>query len=246
MVILKSLLLTKFSDLIFGFSTKIWNNEQPPFYFNLSVNVGDDEEKVRMNRKIFFDSVGLEIENIVFQKQIHSDIIKYIDKPGYSGEGDALITDKSNLVLTISVADCVPVFIYDRMNKIIAAVHSGWRGTQKQILAKTIEKLKNEFNSTSENLYVYIGPSVSQDNYEVGEEVANLFEERYSVPVKSKFLLDLRKINCDMLIRTGIPNSQIQASNLCTFELKNLLHSFRRDGTRSGRSFGVIAMKGEL
>jgi YfiH family protein len=246
MVILKSLLLNQFPEIIFGFSTKIWNNDQPPFYFNLSLSVGDNEEKVKRNRENFFNMLGLGLERIVFQKQIHSDIIKYVDSPGYSGEGDSLITDKSNIGLTISVADCIPVFIYDRINKVIAAIHSGWRGTQKQILSKTLEKMKNDFNSKSENLYIYLGPSISQHNYEVSEEVACLFDSRYLIPQKDKFLLDIRKINYDMLIRYCISPAQIQISNLCTFEAKNLLHSFRRDGALSGRSFGVIALKGDV
>jgi polyphenol oxidase len=244
MTIIKSSLLNQFSEIIFGFSTKVWNNDQPPYYFNLSFNVGDDEEKVKRNRELFFNSLGLGIDQIVFQKQIHSDIINYVDKPGFSGEGDSLITDKTGIGLTISVADCTPIFIYDKRNKVIAAVHSGWRGTQKHILLKTLEKMKNIYHSQAENIFVFMGPSISQKNYEVGGEVSQLFKPEYSVKKGDKFLLNIRRVNYNMLIYFGIPDDQIEVSELCTYDEKVLLHSFRRDRDLSGRCYGVIAIKG--
>ena len=107
-------------------------------------------------------------------------------KLGNIGEGDALITDKPNLALTISTADCTPVFIYDKENKVIAGVHSGWRGTEKKILLETLKKLKSDFNSQPENLYVYIAPSISQEKYEVGPEVAEKFEDKYLFSTNGK------------------------------------------------------------
>jgi len=92
---------------------------------------------------------------------------------------------------------------------------------------------------------VYIGPSISQRNYEVGVEVAQLFDPKYSIKKGNKFLLDVRKVNYDMLINFGIPQNQIEVSDLCTFEAKDLLHSYRRDGNKSGRCYGVIAFKEE-
>ncbi|MCX6151683.1 MAG: peptidoglycan editing factor PgeF [Ignavibacteriales bacterium] len=246
MIVLKSILFNQFPELIFGFSTKVWNNEIPPYYFNLSLSVGDDEEIVKKNREQFFNFLELGLDKIVFQKQIHSDIVKYVDKPGFSGEGDSLITDKPNIGLAVSVGDCTPIFIYDKLNKVISAVHSGWRSTQKQILKKTLQKLKDDFNSQPENIYAYIGPSITQKNYEVGNEVAELFDPKYSMPVGEKFLLNVQKVNYDMLIKFGIPSTHIQVSNLCTYESKNMLHSYRRDGAKSGRSYGVLAFKSKL
>ncbi len=133
------------------------------------------KELVKENRKLFSQSLGLKENRIVAQKQTHSDIIRYVEKSGRIEESDALITDKANLGLAVSAADCVPIFIYDRKNKVIAAVHSGWRGTQKKILLKTIIKLQSDFASKTENLFVFIGPSIKQKNYQVGEEVAAAF-----------------------------------------------------------------------
>ena len=129
------------------------------------------------------------------------------------------------------------------IRKVIAAVHSGWRGTEKQILKKTIQKLFNDFKSNPLDLVCYISPSISLRNYEVGEEVASLFDNKFVKTEKKKYYLDLAGANYQMLIDSGIKSSNVQLSGLCSFEYKDLLHSYRRDGSRSGRALGVIAIK---
>jgi len=214
-----------------------------PFYFNLSLSVGDIVENAKENRKAFFAELGLSEEKVAIQKQTHNDIVRYVTNGGIVGESDAMITDKKNLGLAIGVADCTPIFIYDSENKVVAAVHSGWRGTEKRILEKTIMKLKDEFNSKPEKLVAYIGPSISQKNYEVGQEVTGLFDDKYKIKKGEKYLLDVAFVNYDMLINSGLQKGNIEKSNLCTYEEKDLLHSFRRDGQKSGRSMGVIAIR---
>ena len=243
MKLIRSEILQKYPEINFGFSTKVGLDRQAPYYFNLSLSVGEDENIVKENRKTFFAGLGLTEENVAIQKQIHSDIVRYVTKGGIVGEGDAMITDKKDLGLAIGVADCTPIFIYDPEHMVIAAVHSGWRGTEKRILEKTILKLKNEFNSKPEKLVAYIGPSISQKNYEVGKDVADLFDYKYKTKKDEKYLLDVASANFDMLINSGLKEHNIEKSNLCTYEEKDLLHSYRRDGKKSGRSMGVIVMK---
>jgi polyphenol oxidase len=243
MHIIKSSLFEKYHNLIFGFSTKIGLNRTSPFDFNMSYTVGDNPDKVKINREAFFNELGTTTSQVALQKQIHSDIISIIDKPGLIGESDAMITTLPNIGLAISSADCVPIFIYDKKNKLIAAVHSGWRGTKNQILKKTIESLFNRFNSKPENLIIYIGPSISQENYEVGEDVAKQFDEKYLMILEDKIFLDVQKANIDMLWNAGINEVQIERSSLCSFREKDLLHSYRRDGRNSGRALGLLVIK---
>ena len=243
MQIIKSQLFQNLPEIIFGLSTKIGMKRTLPFYFNLSLTVGDDPNIVNENREAFFKELGLTTKQIAIQKQIHSDIITIVEKPGLIGESDALITSKPNIGLAVSTADCVPIFVYDRANKIIAGIHSGWRGTQKQILEKTLSVLSEKFNSKPENLFVYIGPSISQNKYEVGADVASQFNGKYSKEINGKIFLDVMRVNLDMIYDFGIPKDKIEVSPLCSFEEKELLHSYRRDGKLSGRSLGVIAMK---
>jgi YfiH family protein len=239
---IESRILNDLPNIRFGFSTKLSNKYPEPFHFNMSLSVGDDKSLVIKNRKLFAKSLQLELEEIAFQKQNHSDIIQYVESGGNYGESDALITDKKNVGLAISSADCSAIFIYDSNKSIIAGIHSGWRGTQKRIVTKTLMKMKERFSSDPKNLFAYIAPAISQKNYEVGKEVAEQFDKKYLQPSGDKYLLDVSGNNYDMLLDFGIPNDQIERSDLCSFENKALLHSYRREGQRSGRALGIIAM----
>jgi len=243
MLIIKPFVFQPFSEIIFGFSTKIGTNNIGPYFFNLSYNVGDDKEIIDKNRKEFFSELGLNEKMVSYQKQVHEDVINEVVFSGSCGEGDAIITTRKNLGLAISTADCPVIFIYDPVAKVIAAVHSGWKGTEKKILQKTIKKLKDEFKSNTSDFICYMGPSVTQKNYEVGEEVASRFDSGLVKKDNNKFYLDLARANFQMLIEAGVKGNNIQVSGLCTFEYENLLYSYRRDGSRSGRALGVIAMK---
>jgi polyphenol oxidase len=108
---------------------------------------------------------------------------------------------------------------------------------------KTIQKLKSDFNSVPSNLICYIGPSISQWNYEVGEEVAAKFDSEFVVKNKNKFYLDVAGANYKMLFEEGVKRTNIQVSACAVMNMKHLLHSYRRDGQKSGRALGVIAMK---
>ena len=242
MKIIKANIFKQFPEITFGMSTKFKFDDTDRFNFNMSSNIGDEVERVESNRRLFFEILGLSIENVAHQNQIHSDIIKETGYGGSVGESDAIITPRKGIGIAISAADCTTIYIYDKVEKIIAGVHSGWRGTEMKILLKTMERLKSEFDSIPENLFVFIAPSISQNNYEVGKEVAEKFDLQYSIPFEEKYLLDVSKINYDMLVKFGIPKEQIEISELCSFD-ENYIHSFRRDKNESGRAFGVIAIK---
>ena len=114
MQIIKSSLFQKFPEIIFGLSTKTGLNRTEPFYFNMSLTVGDDPETVRENREAFYNELGLTTERIAIQKQIHSDIVTIVGESGLIGESDAMITAQKGIGLAISTADCTPIFIYDK------------------------------------------------------------------------------------------------------------------------------------
>lgn len=241
--LLKPYIFNKFPEITCYFSTKIGLDRKNPYFFNISYSVGDDEKIVKENRSALFSLTKLEGINLHFQKQIHSDIVRIVKSDSLLEESDAMICPENKNALIIIVADCVSIFIYDSKNKIIAAVHSGWRGTHKRILQKTLNVLSNKFNSKSQDIYVYMGPSISQSNYQVGEEVAELFDKKYLMIKENNFYLDVSLVNFDMLLDFGIPKNQIQKSSICTYEMKELFHSYRRDGEKSGRTLGVIALK---
>ena len=154
MVILKPYIYREYPEIAFGFNTKWGNGRQAPYFFNVSFSVGDNDTVVKENRELFFNSLGLDEEHVAFQKQVHGNNVSIVNKAGSAGESDALITTEMNLGLAISTADCNPVFIYDPENRVVAGIHSGWRSTQKRIVEKTLNILKNEFNSSQMNMVV--------------------------------------------------------------------------------------------
>lgn len=242
MKIIQSSLFQKFPEIALGISTRTFENPDDPFGLNMSITVDSNSGRVIANRKKFFEFLGFDYASIATQRQIHSDIIKVVNSGGSFGESDALITSKENIGLAISIADCTPIFLYDKQSKIIAGVHSGWRGTEKEILRKVISKLKNEFNSDPKNIFAFIGPAISQRNYEIGNEVAEKFDRKYITEIGNSKFLDVSGINFDILLEEGIEYQNIELSNLCTFE-NEFLHSYRRDGNSSGRALGIIAIR---
>lgn len=153
MKIIPCSIFNKFPQIKFGFSTKTGLSRTSPFFFNMSFTVGDNKERVIENRNSFYSVFGLKSGDVAFQKQTHSDRITFVKTGGFVGESDALITTEKNVGLAISSADCTAIFLYDPIKKVIAAVHSGWRGTQKKILEKTIHKLVDEFCCEPGNIY---------------------------------------------------------------------------------------------
>ena len=108
--------------------------------------------------------------------------------------------------------------------------------------AKKAVKAKKEA-SNYYNLHCYIAPSISQKNYVVGEEVAKLFKKKSLIESGSKYLLDVSGTNRRMLRKIGVPKNQIQCSSLCSYQLNNLFHSYRREGQKSGRALGILAIR---
>lgn len=245
MILEKPKIFSEFPEISFGLSTKFNENSKGRFNFNMSKSIGDKEELVLSNRAQLFNKLGLSLESVIVQKQMHGDIVNVVDKFDEDLEGDALITKSKNLGLAISTADCTNIYLYDSENKVIAAVHSGWMGTEKRILEKTLNILFDKFNSNPKNIYAYFGPSICQKNYEVDLEFALKFDQKYVLPNNEKLLLDLKKANKDMLLRNGITEEHIEIDDICNFENKHF-HSYRRDKENSGRALGVIAIMEKL
>ena len=239
MKILKSRIFREFPEVKFGFSTKEGLDRSPPFFFNMSLSVGDDPDIVEENRTAFLEALDIPSGRLAFQNQIHSDIIRYVEQPGFAGESDALITDVKNLAIGVFSADCTPLFLYDPEKSVAAAVHAGWKGTEKKILKKTITRLKKDFGVNPADLRVFIGPTISQKRYPVDADVAKKFDEKYYYFDEIKYHLDVKQINYDLLIANGVVENNIDVSPLCTYE-NNFLHSYRRAGKVSGRALGVI------
>jgi polyphenol oxidase len=150
---------------------------------------------------------------------------------------DALWTDERHVSLGIKVADCLPVTMVDSTQMVIANAHSGWRGAVQQITAATIDAAP--LNPASS--YAYLGPSIRVCCFEVGEEVAAQFDDRYIDRTHSKAHVDLVAFTTDILRARGFAAERISDSELCTRCDGSVFHSFRRDGKGGGRNLQIVS-----
>jgi YfiH family protein len=214
-----------------------------PFDLNLSYNVGDDSNNIDRNRRVFFDTLGISESACLFPSQEHSVNVVIATNPGHVDHCDSVITVEKDLFIAISVADCVPVLVYNSKLHIVAGIHAGWRGTVKKIVKKTIEKMIDLYHCRMEDIYAFIGPSAGVCCYEVGKDVARHFSPVYSSAVgNGKWKVDLKMENYHQLTGIGVPEKNIEVHPDCTICCSSLYHSFRRDGKQSGRMLACIGM----
>ena len=242
--------LNKFPELIHFSTSRVGGSSTGNYYsLNMGFNSGDLAWTVITNRNILCAALEINPERLIFPKQTHTAIVKTIASSFFDlgkeaqkhflNETDAVITNLKGVCVAIKTADCVPVLLYDPKRKVVAAVHAGWRGTVQNIVLVTINKMMAEFGSDPSDLFAGIGPSISPEVYEVGEEVWNQFEPEFFLSVNpdkaDKKLLDLWSANYQQLIKTGVPQEQIEVARTCTFSDSDQFFSARRDGIKTGR-----------
>ncbi len=188
---------------------------------------------------------------IIYLKQIHSDkVLKYVKggKGIKDEEGDAIITNEKNAIIGVFTADCVPVILIDEEKEVMAAIHSGWRGTFESITLKTIKQMKSEFNTDEANIKAYIGPHIRKCCYEISEELKLKFLEKKNV-ISEKELFNGNNLNLeaciiDDLIRAGVQEDNINSLNLCTYCSDDIkLHSYRKSQGSYGRMFSFVVLR---
>ena len=213
---------------------------------NLSNRNGDLEKFVLQNKNMVAKAFGFESRRLVLLDQMQRDQILILKKPIGTLppplEYDALITDSSYTYLGIQAADCLPIFMVNPKKKVIAAVHAGRQGTALHITAKVIEKMEGEFDCSSKDLLIAIGPSIGSCCYEVDEKVFQQEWKRFSTPRGSgKWMVDLAQINIAQMKREGIKEEQIFWINLCTRCHSDLFFSYRGEG-QTGRQLSFIGI----
>lgn len=245
-------------------------NGQP--VLNLGFTDWDSRENVLENRRRFQSALGAEHMSLITLKQFHSDVIHLFDvAPAGPCRGDAAITNRPGLLLAVQTADCVPILLVDPKKRAIAAIHAGWRGTLARIVTKTIGALQMHFATNPRDLLAAIGPSIGPCCYEVGTEVATQFLSQFPdapsyfdelrtgdepnplqwlnmappghQPPPKNVLLDLRKANQSQLLAAGLSPRNVHTLDLCTACRPDLLFSYRKQGSRTGRLMSAIALR---
>lgn len=205
-------------------------------------------------------SLNLKNAQIVRPYQTHTDIVEKVEEVKTTDElkdVDGIVTDKKNITLLTTSADCISMLLYDPVKKAIGSIHSGWKGTLKGIIVKAIEKMVTEYQSNPEDIICCICPSIRQCCFEVDEDVKDLFYNKYKElknideiiklgdkkEDKQKYYIDTVKINIELLKNIGLKEENIIDSNICTMCHSKEFHSYRTDGKDFGVNGAIIAIK---
>jgi hypothetical protein len=274
--ILQASALSKIPWLVHGFSTRLGGVSDlgGERVLNLGFAEWDTRENVLENRRRFQSALGVDHLVLCGLSQSHSDVVHLFDtSPSAPCRGDASATNRPGLLLAVQTADCVPILLVDPKNRAVAAVHAGWRGTLKRIVAKAIGKMQMQFGSRPADLLAAIGPSIGGCCYEVGVEVAVEFKSQFPnasewfdelrtgdepnplqwlnmkppghQPPPKNVLLDLRRANRAQLLEAGLRKQDIFVSDLCATCRRDLFFSYRKEAGTTGRLMAVIGIRGD-
>ena len=222
--------------------------------------------KAMQDYKNLCNAINADYKNVVKTNQEHTDNIAIAnnkinkDFPDVNLEEynktDGIITQKSNLVLSTTNADCILLLFFDPITKTIANVHSGWKGTLQRISVKTVEKMINQCNCKPENIICCICPSIRKCHFEVDKDVKDLFESEFrdlninentdimeKQKDKEKWNIDTVLINKIILERAGLKKENIIDSGICSVCNKEQIHSFRVEKKGYGLNTALISLK---
>ena len=214
--------------------------------FPLSFGSREDlEEETKKNRRKLIEA--LKITSLKTAKQTHSDHIAIVSEQDFYDDTDALISSIPSTAMILNFADCVPIILYSFKDNIGALVHAGWRGTEQQILGKTVHKMQKELNVSPSDLTAVIGPAISLKCFEVSEDVFNKLiissspSETHSIK-DGKFYVDLKQLNKFQLLKSGV--DKIDISNYCTSCMSDIFFSYRKEKGNTARHSSVIKIRG--
>lgn len=235
-----------------GVSEGVWQS------LNTALHVGDDAEHVIQNRMNIAEKLGFPFAAWTCAEQVHQNTVQVVTSD-HAGSGrcsredaiqstDALITNEPNIWLTSFYADCVPLYFYDPVRKVIGLAHAGWKGTVSSIAACTIDAMVDTYGCEFDHVMAAIGPAIGACCYEVDTTVIQHVEaaqmmEGATLKPNGRYWLDLKLLNRQIMIKAGIMPSQIEISHRCTACQSDLFFSHRRDRGQTGRMMSWIGMK---
>ena len=230
--------------------------------FNITHYCGDNPEAVSANRLSLCRLLGVDDARLILPRQTHGTEIRLIDAE-FLGldktsqedllEGvDGVMTQTAGVCIGVSTADCVPLLFYDKTHQAVAAIHAGWRGTVAHIIPKAVQAMHDYFGTVPEELSVAIGPCISQQAFEVGDEVAEAFDAagfriddigcRYPAAASGKWHINLSAACTEELLEAGVMLPNIMVADICTYADERFF-SARRLGIDSGRIFNGIMLR---
>ena len=229
--------------------------------FNMGLHVGDTPDAVAENRKRLAQVLGVDSHRLTCGEQVHGVGVtrvteELVSRGAFSWDdsipdSDAIHTNLVNVPLLLLVADCVPVLIYDAVHHAVAVVHAGWRGAIAHIVERTIDSMYEAYGTSPSDCYLFIGPSIGADSFEVSEEIAEQFRQdmralglsqvdevvryiqRVGQPIPTPHV-DLKGYIAACVVQEGVPLKQVAVSSTDTM-ITDGCYSYRRDQGRTGR-----------
>lgn len=253
--------LKKQSWLTHAFSTRLGGVSSGCFAsMNLGFGRGEEDKIVAENYKRLGDAVGFDWKKVVLSHQTHTTNVRLVTEKD-AGKGtvrerdytdvDGLITNEPGLPLVTFYADCVPLYFADTRLHVIGLSHSGWRGTVNNMAQVTVDKMSYEFGSRPCDIAAFIGPSICASCYEVGDDVARNFRDRYGAESEKiltkkeaasedKYYLNLHAANRINMLNAGISPQNIHVTDICTCCNPELLFSHRASKGKRGGLCGYM------
>ncbi|KPK16533.1 MAG: hypothetical protein AMJ62_04805 [Myxococcales bacterium SG8_38] len=233
-----------------GFATRIGGVSAAPFdTLNLGFHLGDDDDAVRRNRLRFAESLGVSVDRLFEQRQVHGNEVREVTRSDRAEElanreGDALVARDEGIAVAARTADCVPVLIAHPPSGDVAAVHAGWRGAVAGVVGRAVMSMEHPPGE----LVAAIGPHIRVGAFEVGEEVARELERAAGGhPVVeregAKPHGDLAALVRLQLHHGGVPSTAVDDVGGCTHDEAQLFFSHRRERGRTGRHLSVIVAR---
>ena len=220
--------------------------------FNINRYCGDSAEAISQNRLALCQLLQIDDRHLLMPHQVHLTEVAVIDdaflclddnERQQSLEGvDAIMTDG------VSTADCIPVLLYDSVHHVVCAIHAGWRGTVSRIVEQSIKAMTATYGTNPMDVVAQIGPGISLDSFEVGDEVYDAFAQA-GFPMEqisrreAKWHIDLPACNRLQLLAMGVKPERISVSDICTYKAHDTFFSARRLGINSGRIFTAMMLK---
>lgn len=227
--------------------------------FNMGLHVGDTPDAVAENRKRLAQMLGVDSHRLTCGEQVHGVGVtrvteELVGRGAFSWDdsipdSDAIHTNLVEVPLLLLVADCVPVLIYDAAHHAVAVVHAGWRGAIAHIVERTIDSMHKAYGTLLSDCYLFIGPSIGADSFEVSEEIAEQFRQDMSalglsqVDEVVRYIqraeqltphVDLKGYIAACVVHKGVPLKQVSVSSTDTMTTDGC-YSYRRDHGRTGR-----------
>ena len=208
---------------------------------NVGEGTSDHPDSVKVNREAVRKAVG--VEHLVFPHQTHGTNVHRVTAKnlGKAAQADALFTTEKNIGLAVTHADCQAAIFYDPVHEAVAIAHAGWRGSAQNIYARVVEALQRDVGTQPHNLIVCISPSLGPDHAEFKNYKQELPQDFWSFQTKPNYF-DFWKISRKQLAACGIPEKNVEITEICTYCNSKDYFSHRRD-KETGRHATVVALK---